>query len=127
MNKRLFSILFTLFLVGILSVSCSNKDKTGSDSSSNSNGKVDTIYAGDWYEDELLAMKIDSNGDISVPSLEIGDTTDKKVEGSGNSYTITYTKGTDKIVLQITFTDNNNATVIINNEVDNPRYLVVRR
>ena len=123
MNKKLFSILSTLFLVGILFVSCSNKDKTGS----SSNAKVDVAYAGDWYEGEQLAMKIDSNGDISVPSLEIGDTTDKKVEGSGNSYTITYTKGTDKIVLQITFTDNNNATVIINNEVDNPRYLVVRR
>ena len=47
MNKKLLSILFTLFLVGILSISCSNKDKTGSDSSSNGNIKVDTIYTGD--------------------------------------------------------------------------------
>ena len=124
MNKKLFSILFTLFLVGILSVSCSNKDKTGSDSSSNSNGKVDTIYAGDWYDGQELAIKIDSNGNISVPSMETGDVPDKKVEGSGNSYTITYSKGTDKIVFKITFTDNTNATVIINDVVDSTRYLI---
>lgn len=71
MNKKLFSILFTLFLVGILSVSCSNKDKTGSDSSSNSNGKIDTIYKGDWYDLEELVMKVDANGNISFPTIEL--------------------------------------------------------
>lgn len=29
MNKKILSIIFTLFLAGILSISCSNKDKTG--------------------------------------------------------------------------------------------------
>ncbi|MEI0796723.1 hypothetical protein R4Q14_00125 [Brachyspira intermedia] len=50
MNKKLFSILFTLFLVGILSVSCSNADKTGSGSNTNTdnNVKVDSQYVGDW-------------------------------------------------------------------------------
>ena len=37
MNKKLFSILFTLFLAGILSVSCSNADKTGSNTENNTN------------------------------------------------------------------------------------------
>ena len=29
MNKKILSIIFTLFLAGLLSISCSNKDKTG--------------------------------------------------------------------------------------------------
>ena len=31
MNKKLLTIFLSLFLVGILSVSCSNKDKTDSE------------------------------------------------------------------------------------------------
>lgn len=94
MNKKLFSILFTLFLVGILSISCSNKDKTGS----SSNAKVDSIYAGDWYEksDQSytdIVMSISADGSISVPNIEKQNPPSKKVEGSGNSYTITYGEG----------------------------------
>ena len=118
MNKKLFSILSTLFLVGILFVSCSNKDKTGSDSSSNSNGKVDTIYAGDWYEksDQSytdIVMSISADGSISVPNIEKQNHPSKKVEGSGNSYTITYGEGATAVIFKITFTDADNGQVTV--------------
>ncbi|WP_297206581.1 hypothetical protein [uncultured Brachyspira sp.] len=38
MNKKLLTIFLSLFLVGILSVSCSNKDKTGSSGIEQFNG-----------------------------------------------------------------------------------------
>ncbi len=33
MNKKLLNLISVLFLISVLAVSCSNKDKTGSDSS----------------------------------------------------------------------------------------------
>ena len=72
MNKKLFSILFTLFLAGILSVSCSNADKTGSNTENNTNTDNDvdnTSYVGTWYgknqNNYQVTMVIDANGDIS--------------------------------------------------------------
>ncbi|WP_239648927.1 hypothetical protein [Brachyspira hyodysenteriae] len=61
MDKKLYYILFTLFLSCILVVSCSNKDKTGSS---------DTMYVGNWYEADELVMIVGSNGDISFPTIE---------------------------------------------------------
>ncbi|QTM06183.1 hypothetical protein [Brachyspira hyodysenteriae] len=125
MSQKLFNILFTIFLVGILVVSCSNKDKTGAD------GNSAAKYAGDWYEKYDLnyvdiVMTISTDGSISFPNVELGDVPDKKVEGSGNSYTVTYSKGpgTD-VVFKITFTDDNNATLVTTGIENEPiRYLV---
>ncbi|MEI0477429.1 hypothetical protein [Brachyspira pulli] len=110
MNKKLFSILFILFLAGILSVSCSNADKTGSGS------KVDPKYAGNWYMeggDNQVFIVIKDNGDISFPYIEssMGGTL-KKIEGSGSSYTATFSgQGAPDLVFQITFTDSGTGTV----------------
>lgn len=38
MNKKILSIIFTLFLAGLLSISCSNKDKTGPSGDEGNNG-----------------------------------------------------------------------------------------
>uniref|UniRef100_UPI003F4B0B60 hypothetical protein n=1 Tax=Brachyspira catarrhinii TaxID=2528966 RepID=UPI003F4B0B60 len=120
MNKKLFSILFTLFLAGILSVSCSNKDKTGSDSSSNSNGKIDNIYAGDWYTDDAvpdLVMKVDANGNISFPTIEIQGAAIKGIEGSGSSYTVTYSDpNASDVIVKILFSDTSTCSVEISQE-----------
>ncbi|MEI0796724.1 hypothetical protein R4Q14_00130 [Brachyspira intermedia] len=111
MNKKLLSILFTLFLVGILSISCSNKDKTGSDSSSN----LDASYAGDWYSinDNSKVMVIDANGNISFPDLE-GSPATKKVEVSGNSCTVTYSDpaGGNSIEFIVTFNNTSSCSII---------------
>ena len=117
MNKKLFSILSTLFLVGILFVSCSNKDKTGSDSSSNSNGKIDTIYKGDWYDLEELVMQIDISGNISFPTIENQGATIKGIEGSGSSYTVTYSYSNNPdVIVKILFSDTSTCSVEISQE-----------
>ncbi|MEI0559468.1 hypothetical protein [Brachyspira intermedia] len=120
MNKKLFSILFTLFLVGILSLSCSNKDKTGSDSSSNSNGKIDNIYAGDWYTDDAvpyIVMQIDANGNISFPTIEIQGATIKGIEGSGSSYTVTYSdQNKPDVIVKIILGNDSTCSVEISQE-----------
>lgn len=114
MNKKLFSILFTLFLVGILSVSCSNKDKTGS----SSNTKVDSIYAGDWYEKSdqsyaKIVMSISADGNVSFPDLE-GSQATKKVEVSGNSCTVTYSDpaGGNSIEFIVTFNNTSSCSIM---------------
>ena len=112
MNKKLFSILFILFLAGILSVSCSNKDKTGS----GGNVKIDTTYKGNWYiaDSQYLFMTVKDDGDVSFPGIESQGATGKKVEGSGSSYTATLSgPGAPDLVLQITFTDSSTGTVKI--------------
>ena len=112
MNKKLFSILFILFLACILSVSCSNKDKTGS----GGNVKIDTTYKGNWYtaDSQYLFMTVKDDGDVSFPGIESQGATGKKVEGSGSSYTVTYSgPGAPDLVLQITFTDSSTGTVKI--------------
>ncbi|WP_297286343.1 hypothetical protein [uncultured Brachyspira sp.] len=38
MNKKILSIIFSLFLVGVFSISCSNSDKTGSSTIDDSKG-----------------------------------------------------------------------------------------
>ena len=65
MNKRLFSILFTLFLAGVLSVSCSNADKTGSGETKPTG--IDSKYAGTWIGGgDLARQKIVINADGSA-------------------------------------------------------------
>ena len=63
MNKKLLTIFLSLFLVGILSVSCSNKDKTAPDTSTPKT--IDPKYSGIWtssYNPD--AVEIDINGNI---------------------------------------------------------------
>lgn len=72
-------IPFFLFLAGILSVSCSNKDKTGSCS----NAKIDTTYKGNWYisgDSSSVFMAVKDDGDVSFPSVESMGATGKKLK-----------------------------------------------
>ncbi|WP_304332577.1 hypothetical protein [Brachyspira innocens] len=116
MNKRLFSILFTLFLVGILSVSCSNADKTGSGETKPTGiGK----YAGTWTGGgDLTGQTIVINADgsaqnqtegINMPASSI-------TKNSDTSYTANYTLNpstgvTVKGTMNIEFTTDTSATV----------------
>ncbi|KLI51258.1 hypothetical protein A9X81_12355 [Brachyspira hyodysenteriae] len=129
MSQKLFNILFTIFLVGILVVSCSNKDKTGVD------GNSAAKYAGDWYEkgDQGyidMIMTISADGNISFPTIEKQGPTDKKVEGSESSYTVTYTFQTHtNAVVKITFTDadNGQVTIIAEGAPDSKTIDIVKR
>ena len=113
MNKKLFSILFILFLACILSVSCSNKDKTGS----GGNAKVDTTYKGNWYtadDQSNIFMTVKDDGDVSFPGIESMGATGKKVEGSGSSYTVTYSgPGAPDMIVKITFKDASTCSISI--------------
>ncbi|PTY39096.1 hypothetical protein [Brachyspira hampsonii] len=136
MNKKLFSILFTLFLVGVLSVSCSNKDKTGSGESTES-GKgfgFDQKYAYTWIAEGFDAESglngqqytINQDGSMTpqggsiIPASEI-------IKNSDSSYTI-YGKNTDsntgdiisKTTMNIDFTSDTSAVITIIVENINP-------
>ena len=113
MNKRLFSILFTLFLVGVLSVSCSNKDKT-----SQSTG-IDSKYAGTWIGGgDLAGQTIVINADGSAQNQTVGvDMPASSItKNSDTSYTANYTLNpssevTVKGTMNIEFTSDTSANV----------------
>ncbi|OEJ13936.1 hypothetical protein BFL38_04145 [Brachyspira hampsonii] len=105
MNKKLFSILFTLFLAGILSVNCSNKDKTGS----GGNAKIDSKYAGTWVytdSDSSTAFIVNSDG-----SLVFGQDATTQVEGSGDTYIVTIIIEGTTYKIQIKFTSETAAEI----------------
>lgn len=110
MNKKLLTIFLSLFLVGILSISCSNKDKTAPDTSTPKT--IDPKYSGIWtssYNPD--AVEIDINGNI----YEYNSTRGNKgevLESTDPSYKVKiYGKE-----IKITFKDVNNATVNIDGQ-----------
>ena len=113
MNKRLFSILFTLFLVGVLSVSCSNKDKT-----SQSTG-IDSKYAGTWIGGGDLARQkivINADGSAKNQTMNIDMPASSITKNSDTSYTANYTLNpstgvTVKGTMNIEFTSDTSANV----------------
>ena len=121
MNKRLFSILFTLFLVGVLSVSCSNKDKT-----SQSTG-IDSKYAGTWIGGGDLAGQtiiINTDGSVRNESQNIDMPASSITKNSDTSYTANYTLNTDeytsKGTMNIEFTSDTSANVTGQNTITHP-------
>ena len=65
MSKKILTIFLSLFLVSILSVSCSNKDKTAPDTSTPSTPKtIDPKYSGIWEYSSGDNVEIDINGNI---------------------------------------------------------------
>ena len=115
MNKRLFSILFTLFLVGVLSVSCSNADKTGSGETKPTGiGK----YAGTWTGGGDLdgqTIVINADGSAKNQTQNVDMPASSITKNSDTSYTANYTLNTDeytaKGTMDIEFTTDTSATV----------------
>ncbi|AEM21161.1 hypothetical protein Bint_0530 [Brachyspira intermedia PWS/A] len=111
MNKKLLTIFLSLFLVGILSVSCSNADKTGAGDTTTPK-TINTKYAGIWSSsDNPDAVEIDINGNI----YEYNSTRGNKgevLESTDPSYKVKI-YGSE---ITITFKDVNNATVNINGQ-----------
>lgn len=113
MNKRLFSILFTLFLAGVLSVSCSNKDKT-----SQSTG-IDSKYAGTWIGGGDLAgqtIVINADGSAKNQTQNVDMPASSITKNSDTSYTANYTLNpssgvTVKGTMNLEFTSDTSANV----------------
>ena len=122
MNKRLFSILFTLFLVGVLSVSCSNKDKT-----SQSTG-IDSKYAGTWIGGGSLdgqKIVINADGSAKNQTMNIDMPASSITKNSDTSYTVNYTFNPDtgvtvKGTMNIEFTTDTFANVKGKNTITRP-------
>ena len=105
MNKKLFSILFTLFLIGVLSVSCSNKDKTSQPTGIDSKYADKWLISGDQGIDNTI-LTINADGSITddtgnnIPASQI-------TKNSNNSYTAITTLSengsTNKITINIEY------------------------
>ena len=110
MSKKILTIFLSLFLVSILSVSCSNKDKTAPDTSTPKT--IDPKYSGIWSSsDNPDAVEIDINGNI----YEYNSTRGNKgevLESTDPSYKVKI-YGSE---ITITFKDVNNATVNIDGQ-----------
>ncbi|MEI0526902.1 hypothetical protein R4K54_13395 [Brachyspira murdochii] len=119
MNKKLLYILFTLFLTGILSVSCSNADKTGAEETINK-------YKGTIYHSENndgRYVSINEDGSITI---KVNDTADEFPKDlvkhlSGTKYTYTPEPQFEDIYT-IEFLDNGSRIVLIYGSKDHPLY-----
>ena len=94
MNKKILSIIFSLFLVGVFSISCSSKEDPKGIEQYNGN-----IYASEskdifgsylWLsvkDNKVASFLKDDN--TTIPEQEFNDSTRYiDVEGSGSSYTV---------------------------------------
>ena len=116
MNKKLLSILFTLFLAGILSVSCSNADKTGSGETKPTG--IDSKYAGTWIGGGDLdgqTIVINADGSAKNQTQNVDMPASSITKNSDTSYTANYTLNTDeytsKGIMNIEFTSDTSANV----------------
>ena len=94
MNKKILSIIFSLFLVGVFSISCSSKEDPKGIEQYNGN-----IYASEskdifgyylWLsvKDNKVASYL-KDDNTTIPEQEFNDSTRYfDVEGSGSSYTV---------------------------------------
>ncbi|ADG71573.1 hypothetical protein [Brachyspira murdochii] len=113
MNKKLLSILFTLFLSGILSVSCSNADKTAQGTG------IDSKYAGTWLGGGDLAGQtiiINADGSAQNQTEGVDMPASSITKNSDTSYTVNYTLNpssgfTVKGTMNIEFTTDTSANV----------------
>lgn len=114
MNKKLLTIFLSLFLIGILSISCSNKDKTAPDTSTPSTPKtIDPKYFGIWSSsDNPAAVEIDINGNIYEYENSSRGSKGEIIEASDPTYKVKIYN--DDVTIK--FTGENNATVNINGQ-----------
>lgn len=106
MNKKLLTIFLSLFLVGILSISCSNKDKTAPDTSTPKT--IDPKYSGIWSSSyNPAAVEIDINGNIYEYQNSSRGTKGEIIEANDPTYKVKIYN--DEVTIK--FTDENNATV----------------
>ena len=107
MSKKISTIFLSLFLVGILSVSCSNKDKTGAGDTSTPK-TINTKYSGIWSSSyNQAAVEIDINGNIYEYQNSSRGTKGEIIEANDPTYKVKIYN--DEVTIK--FTDENNATV----------------
>ncbi|MEI0595424.1 hypothetical protein [Brachyspira pilosicoli] len=112
MNKKLLSLISVLFLVSVLAVSCSNKDKTGSDSSTS---KGLAHYAGTWQLTPTakqttiptITITISNDGYVTFDGEKSTSVTDKGNE----TYEVKFSPANEgESILTLTFTNDTTGT-----------------
>ena len=73
MNKKILSIIFTLFLAGLLSISCSNKDKTGPSGDEDNNGGGSTTPTIPTIPENGTGIATKWQGKTYIPKVEGSD------------------------------------------------------
>ena len=107
MSKKILTIFLSLFLVGVLSVSCSNSDKTGAGDTSTPK-TINTKYSGIWSSSyNPAAVEIDINGNIYEYQNSSRGTKGEIIEANDPTYKVKIYN--DEVTIK--FTDENNATV----------------
>lgn len=111
MSKKISTIFLSLFLVGILSISCSNADKTGAGDTSTPK-TINAQYAGIWEYSTGDNVEIDINGNIYEYKNSSRGEKGEIVEANDPSYKVKiYGKE-----IKITFNNVNKATVNIDGQ-----------
>ena len=96
MNKKILSIIFSLFLVGVFSISCSSKEDPKGIEQYNGNIYVSKdkgttvfpVYLWISVKDGKIAFA-SGNDSTTIPEKEFNDNTRYlEVEGSGSKYTV---------------------------------------
>ena len=135
MSKKISTIFLTLFLVGVLSVSCSNADKTGAGETTkgieqyNGNSYVSTktfnyggrqLYFWVSVKDGKAAMNADQNNNIA-PTFPLENYF--TVTGSGTDYN--FSLASDTVVGTFKFApDGNSITVRFEKNPDAPKEML---
>lgn len=94
MNKKILSIIFSLFLVGVFSISCSSKEDPKGIEQYNGNiyaSESKSTFGGYWWlsvKDNKVASYL-KDDNTTIPEQEFNDNTRyHEVEGSGSKYTV---------------------------------------
>ncbi|MEI0486335.1 hypothetical protein [Brachyspira intermedia] len=106
MSKKISTIFLSLFLVGILSISCSNADKTGAGDTSTPK-TINAQYAGIWEYSTGDNVEIDINGNIYEYKNSSRGAKGEIIEANDPTYKVKIYN--DEVTIK--FTDENNATV----------------
>ena len=114
MSKKI--LILVLFLMSVLTISCSNKDKTG-DGGTTQTPEGIAKYAGTWtatFDNGMTTYDIiiGTNGIVIIKDTA-GERKAENVQGSGNKYTMNVQHGStvDPSIVTITFESDNSGTI----------------
>ena len=109
MSKKFLSLILVLFLVGILAVNCSNKDKTG-DGGTTQTPQGIAKYAGTW-----ILTTATTNDTITISSDGVvtfsGETSTSVTDKGNETYEVKFSPvNEEESILTLTFTDDTTGT-----------------
>ncbi|MEI0842910.1 hypothetical protein R4M06_03010 [Brachyspira pilosicoli] len=116
MSKKFLSLILVLFLVGILAVSCSNADKTGSGDNNSGSTTPQGIakYEGTWQLTDLVPttiLTISNNGAVTYRVETSTSVADSVTDKGNETYEVKFTpEGEGESIITLKFTDDSNGS-----------------